>query len=206
MAGSSAISRARPDPRQAHGAWVYLFAAVGAGAIVGAGRGLEAALLVGTGFVGAFLATAAVTVGPRRKRRQLLVGLATAIAAPLLALWLGADRAFLYILALACLPAILAVFLAARLGFLSRSALTTGIAALALAAPAAALAGGSSVLHAALVFLFLWPFFSWRSLRLAAPLEAGGKWDREQLRARGLREASIAALWSLAVAVGLSLG
>ena len=74
---------------RAHGAWVYLFASVAAGALVGAERGVERAMLVGTGFAGAFLVTAALVTGGRRKGRQVLVGSALAVLTPLAALWLG---------------------------------------------------------------------------------------------------------------------
>jgi len=202
---SRRAARPAPDPLRAHGAWVYLFVSVGAGALLGAGRGVEPALLVGTGFAGGFLCAAALVVGARRRRRQLLVGCATAFLAPLAALALGAEPAFLVLTAGAALPAVGAVLLASRFGFLSRAAVVTGIAALVLAAPAAAVSGGASASRAAVLFLLLWPFYCWRSMRLAEPLEAGARWDRDELRARGLREAGIAALWTLAVAVGLRL-
>jgi len=194
-----------PDPIRAHGAWIYLFCSVGAGALVGAGRGVEPALLVGTGFVGGFLAAAALEVGVTRKLRQAGIGVALALLAPLAALELGAERGFLWVAAGAAIPAVGALVLSRKLGFLSRAAVATGIAALALAAPAAAVAGGASTARSALLFTLLWCFFSWRSLRVAAPLEAGGEWKPDELRARGLREAALAALWSLAVAIGLRL-
>lgn len=193
------------DPVRAHGAWVYLFASVGAGAIVGAGRGVEPALLVGTGFSGAFLCAAALAVGVHRRHRQLLVGAAAMLLAPLAALWLGAEPAFLVVAAYAVALAAGAVLIAARLGSLSRPAMAIGIAAIASAAPAAAVSGGASAGRAAALFLLLWPFYCWRSLRLAASLEAQGAWDRDALRSRGLREATIAALWTLAVATVLRL-
>jgi hypothetical protein len=184
---------------RAHGAWVYLFACVAAGALVDAGSRVEPAMLVGTGVIGAFLLTAAVSVGVRRKKRQLLTGASLVAIAPLMALCMDAKPVFLVVAALAVLPAGGAVVLQKKLGFLSRSALTVGIAAIALAAPIVAVAGGSSVQRGALLFVLLWLFFSWRTLRIAMPLAAGTPWHRAELRSFGLREAGIAAVWILTV-------
>jgi len=193
----------RPDPLRAHGAWVYLFASVGAGALVGAEHGVEVPMLVGTAFAGGFLVAAAVAAGMRRKGRQVLVGVALIVLSPLVALWLGADRGFLTVAACAGVPAILALVLEKTRGFLSASAMTAGIAALVMAAPTAAVAGGASLEHAAWLVALLTPVYSWRSLRIARPLHRGGTWDRVALRARGLREAALAAIWALAVALAL---
>lgn len=190
----------RPDPIRAHGAWVYLFASVGAGALVGAEQGVEVPMLVGTAFAGGFLVAAAVAAGLKRKGRQVFVGLALIVLAPLIALWLGADRRFLTVAAFAGVPAILALVLEKTRGFLSASAMTTGIAALVMAAPTAAVAGGASVAHSLWLVALLTPVYSWRSLRIAKPLHSGGTWDPVALRARGLREAALAAGWSLSVA------
>lgn len=198
-------SMAMPDPVRAHGAWIYLIASVGAGALVGVRRGVEPALLVGTGFAGGFLLVAALSTGGRGKVRQLVVGTGLVLLAPTAALWLGAERAFLAVASLALAPAIGAVTLARTRGSLSTSAIAVGIAALTLAAPAAAMAGGVPPVRAGLLFVLLWSFYAWRSTLVAAPLVAGGAWDREELRARGLREAGLAALWTLAVAVVLRL-
>ncbi len=200
------VPKGAPDPTRAHGAWVYLLASVAAGTIMGAGHGVELALLVGTGFAGAFLCTAALAVGAGKKRGQLLVGVALAILAPVVALWMGAQPVFLAIAAGALVPAAGAVSLAARFGFLSGAPLTTGIAALVMAAPAVALAGGARAAQAIALFALLWPSFAWRSLRIAFALRAQGTWSREELRARGLREAAIAAAWTLAVAIGWPFG
>jgi hypothetical protein len=186
---------------RAHGAWIYLFASVGAGALVGADQGVERAMLAGTGFVGAFLVTAALVTGARRKRRQMLVGLSLAVLAPLAALGLDADREFLPVATLAAVPAMSAIILGKVWGFLSRTTMVVGIAALVMAAPAAAVAGGATLPRSAVLFGLLWVFFCWRTLNVAASLEAGNEWDRRQLRARGLREAAIAAVWTLTVAV-----
>jgi hypothetical protein len=192
-----------PDPMRAHGAWIFLFCAVGAGALLGADRRVEIPLLVGTGLAGGYLLAGAVAVGARRKRRQGLVGLLLLLIAPLAALLLGAERAFLVAAGATALPAVLAVVFARRRGVLSRVAVITGIAALAGAAPAAALAGGAGAGRATAAFALLWPFFCWRSLRIAAALEGGAAWERSELRARGLREAGIAAVWTLLVATVL---
>ena len=114
----------RPDPLKAHGAWVYLFASVGAGALVGSEQGVEVPMLVGTAFAGGFLVAAAVAAGLKRKGRQVLVGLALIVLSPLVALWLGADRGFLAVAACASVPAVLALVLEKTRGFLYASAMT----------------------------------------------------------------------------------
>ena len=103
------VSRAFPDPIRAHGAWVYLFTSVGAGAMVGAQRGVETAMLVGTGFAGGLLGAAAVAVGLRGKARQLAIAGAAFLPGPLVALWLGAERGFLLVSACAAVAAFGAV-------------------------------------------------------------------------------------------------
>ncbi len=206
FAGSRLMDALRhPDPVRVHGAWIYLFASVGAGALVGADHGVERPMLAGTGFVGAFLVTAALLTGVRRKGRQILVGLLLAVLAPLAAVGVGAGREFLPIAALAAVPALTATWLGKSWGFLSRTTMVMGIAALAMAAPAAAVAGGASLPRSAVLFGLLWVFFCWRTLRLATALESEHTWDRRQLRARGLREAGIAAVWMLTVAVSLRI-
>ena len=201
VADTSFVERGQPDPKRAHGAWIYLFASVGAGALVGAGERVEPLMLVGTGFVAAFLVAAGLSAGARRHGRQIVAGTALAALAPLTALWLGARPEFLVLAAAAVPIAVAAVVLEKKLGFLSRSALVSGIAALAMAAPVVAAAGGTTVARSALLFGSLWPFYCWRTLRIAAPLRAGAPWDPEKLRARGLREAAIAAVWTLVVAI-----
>jgi|GEM_PF-1176506 len=193
--------RSGPNPTRAHGAWIYLFSSVAAGAFVGNEHGIESAMLVGTGFVGAFLVVAALSVGVRRKRRQLLTGAGLVVVSPLAALGLSADPVFLRVAGLAALTALAAIYFEKRWGFLSRAALVTGIATLTLAAPVVAAAGGASMGRCVLLFAMLWPFFCWRTLCVAAPLRAGATWDRLQLRARGLQEAAIAAVWTVAVTV-----
>jgi hypothetical protein len=193
----------QPDPLRAHGAWIYLFAAVGAGALVGDDHPVEPALLVGTGFAGVFLMAAALSVGGRRKIRQFLVGASLAILCPLAAFWLHAEPVFLLVAALALVPAAACIVAERKLGFLSKTALITGVAALAMAAPVVASAGGVSWPRTIALFGLLATFFCWRTLRVAAPLQGGGAWNRHQLRTRGLREAAFAAVWTLAVVVAL---
>ncbi len=190
---------------RAHGAWIYLFLSIGAGALVGTFRAVEPALLAGTGFAGAFLVLAAVHVGPRKKLRQLLLGTALTVFAPVLAVWLGAKPVFLFPAALTLLPACTAIVLAKNSGALSPATLVSGIAALTMSAPVTAFAGGSSPLPSAILYIFLWSFFSWRALRIANSLVPGVGWNRELLRIQGLREAALSAIWTLAVALGLRL-
>ena len=203
MSTNSATDRGSPNPTRAHGAWIYLFASVASGAFVGNEHGIESAMLVGTGFVGAFLVVAALSAGVFRKRRQLLIGACLAAISPLCALGLKADPNFLRVAGLAALMGLAAIMTEKRFGFLSRAALVTGIATLVFAAPVVAAAGGASVRQCVLLFVLLWPFFCWRTLCVAAPLQAGAAWDRVQLRTRGLREAAIAAVWTLAVTFSL---
>lgn len=205
VSSSSAKAHWHPDPLRAHGAWIYLFASIGAGALVGAAYRVEPAMLAGTGFAGAFLVIAAIDVGPQRKLRQVLLGASLAIVAPLVALWLGAEPVFLNVAALTVLPVVSVVVLARTCGTLSPATLGVGVMTLTLSAPVAAMAGGSSALRAAVLFGLLWPFFSWRTLRVNASLPKGTAWNRAFLRAQGLREALIAAVWTLTVAMGLRL-
>ncbi|MCA9047141.1 MAG: hypothetical protein KDA89_00335 [Planctomycetaceae bacterium] len=205
MRTNVATERSHPNPTRAHGAWIYLFASVASGAFIGNEHGIEAAMLVGTGFVGAFLMVAALSAGARRKRRQLLTGTGLAAFAPLCALGLDADPNFLQVAGLAALMGAVAIIIEKRFGFLSRAALVTGIATLALGAPVVASAGGATARQCVLLFALLWPFFSWRTLRVAAPLQNGATWDRVQLKTQGLREAAIAAIWTLVVTVSLLL-
>lgn len=191
------------DPVRAHGAWIYIFVSVAAGSMLGSQRGVEPALLVGTGFVGAYLVTAALVMGVTCKRKQALVGTGLLAAAPLLALAIGADSKFLIPAACAALPALAAVCCARMFGFLSPSAVISGVAALTFAAPTAAMAGGSSPERAALLFGLLFPVFAWRSVRVGNSLSTQASWDSTALRSTGLREAALSALWTLAVLIAL---
>ena len=196
-------ARVLSDPIRAHGAWVYLFCAVAAGALVGARGRIEPALLVGTGFAGYFLVGAALAHGPRRKLRQLAGGAALGAVAGAGALLTGAQPAFLIVAACAAIPSAAAIVLVRELGSLSRWTLLTGVGALAMAAPAAAAAGGASAGESAVLLLLLWPVFAWRTLEVARPLLGAAHWDAVLLRRRGLREAGFAALWTMAVVVAL---
>jgi hypothetical protein len=196
----------QPDPMRAHGAWIFLLAAVGAGAFVGANHRVEPALLVGTGFVGAFMMAAAISVGGRRKIRQFVAGASLAILCPIAALWLDADPAFLLVATLALAPAAASIVTERKYGFLSNAALVTGVVSLTVAAPVVAAAGGAGLPQNASLFGLLSVFFCWRTMRVAKPLQAGAAWDRNELRARGLREAAITAVWTLAVVVALRAG
>ena len=197
----TSFKRGHPNPLRAHGAWIYLFAAIGAGAVVGADNGIEPPLLVGTGYVGVYRAMAAVSVGIEQRRQQFTSGVGLAVGSSLLATWLGADVRFLLPELLAIFPATATLLLEERVGYLARSTLVSGVSALVLAAPSVALAGGVSVQQAALLCGMLWFVFCWRTLRIAAPLRVNTAWDREQLRRQGLFEAALAAIWSIATAI-----
>ena len=125
------------------------------------------------------------------------------VVAPVGALVLGAEPRFVAVAALAALPAAAAVALTKRYGSLATSSLLMGIAAIVMAAPITAVAGGASLQRAALLFGLLAAFFSWRTLRVAASLNDQPTWDRTQLKARGLHEAAVGAIWTLAVTAAL---
>ena len=175
---------------RAHGAWIYLFASIGAGALVGADRGVEfaveRAMLAGTGFVGAFLLFAAIASGVRRKGRQALTGGCLMIFAPLAVLGLGAQPVFLCVAAGAVLPAVSVIVLARQIGPLARLTLVVGIGAITMSAPVTALAGQASGMQCVLLFGLLYSFFCWRTLRVAATLKVEAAWDRQSLKSRGL--------------------
>lgn len=193
------------DPLRAHGAWIYLFASVAAGALVGADYGVERPLLVGSGFAGAYLVMAALSTDPWRKRRQMAIGAGLAGLAPLVALWLDADPRFLWVAAASVIPGVAAVRMAKKRGLLSRATMVVGIAALVMVAPMSAVAGGAGFGRGAILFVLLWLFFCCQTLRVAASLTRGQPWDREQLRSQGLRQAAMAAVWTLTVALALRL-
>lgn len=204
IAGSAAELR-QVNPMRAHGAWIYLFASIASGALVGTQHAVELPMLVGTGFAGAFLVAAAISAGVQQRARQLLLGGSLVALAPLNALWLGAEPGFLVVAACAAVPAIAAIALAKRVGCLARSYLLVGVAAVAMAAPVTAVAGGASFQRAAVLFGLLWAFFSWRTLLVAATVNDQEPWDGQQMKARGLREAAIGAVWTLAVTIVLRI-
>ncbi len=190
---------------RAHGAWVYLFCSIGAGALVGSGRGVEPALLVGTGFAGAFLVFAAFTTAGAFRPRKVAAGSLLAVSAPLLALWWPrVETDFLFVLGLSLLPALGTILLEQSRGMLARTTQLMGVATLTMAAPTSGLAGGATPADAALLFGLLWPFFAWRCLHVMASLRGQHPWNREELRRRGLREAAFAALWTLGVSLALN--
>jgi len=192
------------DPMRAHGAWIYLCTSIAAGALVGANFGVEPAMLVGTSFAGAFLMLAGISVGAWRKRRQVATGLGLAVFATLGALAFHANPQYLLVTGLAAVVALCTVFLARRYGYLAYVTMLFGVAALAMAAPVAAVAGGATIGRAALLFCLLWPVYSWRTFLVATEFTSGNC-TAIQLRARGLREAGVAALWSLVVALALRI-
>lgn len=203
MASIVSACRGRPNPARAHGAWIYLLLSVASGVLLAVDQEIRYAVLVGAGFVGAFLAAAALSVPSRRSGRLVWFGAGTAAAGPAVALWFEADSRFLIVGGLAALLGGGAILLEKWFGFLSFTALAVGLAALAIAAPVSAIAGGAGLGRGAALFAFLWPFFCWRTFRIAAPLQSGEVWNRHALKARGLREAAIAAAWSLGVTMAL---
>ena len=192
------------DPMRAHGAWIYLCTSIAAGALVGANYGVEPAMLVGTSFAGAFLVLAGIAVGVWRKRRQVVTGLSLAVFATIGALAFHANPQYLLVVAMAAVVAFITIILARRFGYLAHGTMLLGVAALAMAAPVAAVAGGATFFRAALLFCLLWPVYSWRTFLVAKEF-ASGNCTATQLRARGLREAAFAALWSLVVAITLRI-
>jgi hypothetical protein len=122
------------------------------------------------------------------------------------ALWLDAESVFLSVATLALLPAAASIVAERKFGFLSNAALVTGVVSLTMAAPVVAAAGGAGWPQNATLFGLLSVVFCWRTMRVAKPLQAGAAWDRNELRARGLREAAITAVWTLAVVVALRAG
>lgn len=188
------------DPRKSHGAWIVLIASTAAGALVGWRRGVEISLLVGTCFAGAYLVAASLVVGQRTNVRPLVLGIGLSVFTPPAALALGAHVEFIGVLALALVVGVCAIFAARQCGALSPAALTIGLAALSLAAPAAALAGSNDPWRATSLFAVIWPFATWRTLAVARPLRGVSPWCREELRARGLRESALLAVWCLGAA------
>ncbi len=186
-----------PDPLRAHGAWVYLIVSILAGVLTVEVRGFAAALVAGSGFVGVFvLASSLAIVGRRAVRRRFVAGLLLTVGGPLLAVGLGADRSFLIVGLAAIPPALAAARFASTGGFLSPGALVCGVTALVVSAPAAASAGGASLLRALLILAVLAPFYSWRTWRLARKLGRG--WTRERFLRRGLVESAVAVAWAAA--------
>jgi hypothetical protein len=187
-----------PDPARAHGAWVYLFVSILAGVLSARGRGTVAALCVGLAFVGVFVLVSALAVRPRPWRARFHSGLALAVSATAAGLLLGADPMFLVYAMVALFPISAAVWLAQQQGFRSAPALAFAVVGLAVAAPAAACAGGANPGLGFLLLALLAPFFAWRTWHTRAALRGAAGWDREKLKRLGLKEALLAATWTVA--------
>jgi len=200
---SALLARHLPDPARAHGAWVYLVVSILAGSLSVAGQGFLPALLAGVGYAGIFLLASAVALWPRPTwRRRAAGGLTLAAGAPVLALALDADPNFFAYALVAFFPATVAVWFSIRRGFQSPLALAFAVAALTVAAPSAACAGGGTAREGWLLGLLLTPFFVWRTWRLRVTLATRRGWTRAELRRQGLREAGFAVGWTaLAVVV-----
>lgn len=199
---ASLLRRRAPDPARAHGAWVYLFVSILAGLLSARGHGTTAALCAGLAFVGVFVFVSALAIRPRPWRARFVSGLAFAIAATATGLLLGADPMFLVYSMVAVFPIATSVWFAMQQGFLSAPALAFGVVGLAVAAPAAACAGGANPGLGFLLLGLLALFFAWRTWRTRRALQDGGAWDRARLKRLGLREALFAAAWTI-VAVGV---
>lgn len=189
------LGRKAPDPLRAHGAWVYLVTSILAGVLAVLGRGELAALCAGLGFVGVYLVASALAVYPRPWRGRLALGLALGLGATGLGLALGGNPLWLVYASIAVGPAGASAWFAQRYGYLAPPALAFGVAALVVAAPAAACAGGADAHVGWLLLGMLGPFFAWRTWRTRTKL-AGPGWTRARLRRLGLREAGIAVTWT----------
>jgi len=192
------LQRRSPDPARAHGAWVYLFVSILAGVLSARGHGMLAALCAGLAFVGVFVLVGALAVRPKPWGLRFASGLALAIGAAAAGLLLGADPMFLVYAMVALFPIAASVWFAMQQGFQSAPALAFGVMGLAVAAPSAACAGGTSPGLGFLLLGMLAPFFAWRTWHTRAALRAGGGWDRRKLKRLGLREALLAATWTVA--------
>jgi hypothetical protein len=188
-----------PDPAQAHGAWVYLIVSVLAGSLTAVRDGFLPALLAGIGFAGVFLVASSLALGRSRGWKRLLVGLAVATLAPGLALLLGADPSFFVYGLIALAPAAIAAWFAERGGFQSPRALAFGVAALVVAAPSSACAGGAHTGMSLLLLALLTPFFVWRAMVVRSRLTSQKGWSRSRIRATGIREAVLAVAWTSSV-------
>ncbi len=191
------LRRHPPDPARAHGAWVYPIVSILAGVLSARGHGAIAALCAGLGFVGVFVCVSALAVRPEPWRLRFGSGLAFTIAARGTGLPLGADPMFLVYAMVALFPISASVWFAMQQGFQFAPALAFGVMGLAVAAPAAACAGGTSPGLGLLLLTLLGPFFAWRTRHTRAALRAGRDWYRVKLRRLGLRAALFAASWTV---------
>ena len=199
--------RSLPDPARAHGAWVYLVLSALAGVLSSIGAGALAATGAGLGYSGAFLAASSFAARePRDRRRRLFLGLFLGLAGPGLSLAAGASPFFLVLGLVALGPTALAGYFGSRKGFQSAPALGFAIAALAVAAPSAACAGGATLGQALLLLVLLGLFFTWRGLRLRAQLARHEVSGKKAIQAAGLREALLGTIWTLLVVALMHLG
>jgi hypothetical protein len=196
------LRRHPPDPARAHGAWVYLIVSILAGVLSARGHGSIAALCAGLGFVGVFVCVSALAVRPKPWRLRFGSGLTFALASTVTGLLLGADPMFLVYAMVALFPISASVWFAMQQGFQSAPALAFAVVGLAVAAPAAACAGGTSPGLGLMLLGLLGPFFAWRTWHTRVALREGRDWDRVKLRRLGLKEALFAAAWTV-VSVGV---
>jgi len=155
------------------------------------------ALVAGAGFAGIFLAASGLALGAGRIRlRRILLGVALALATPFSAVALGANPIFLVYGLIALFPAALAGYAGERFGYHSSPALGLGIAALVVAAPASACAGGATPLRAWVLLGLLTPFFAFRAARVRRALTQTRGWTRRRLRTQGWIEAAYAVGWT----------
>lgn len=191
------LRRRSPDPARAHGAWVYLFVSILAGVLSARGRGMIAAACAGLAFLGVFVFTSALAVRPKPWKLRFASGLGFAAASTITGLLLGADPMFLVYSLVALFPIATSVWFAQSQGFQSAPALAFGVLGLAVAAPAAACAGGAHPKFGFLLLALIGPFFAWRTWKTRNTLRGGAGFDRARLKQLGLREALFASGWTL---------
>jgi hypothetical protein len=199
-------SRRMPDPVGAHGAWVYLALSILAGSLTALGTGFLPALLAGVGFAGVFLCASALALrGKPGMGKRLAKGLPLAILAPAVALYLGAQPTFLGYGVVAFFPAALSGYYAETRGFASAGALSFAVAALVVAAPAAACAGGVSLQANLLLLFLLAPFFAYRTWLVREAITTTKGWSKAKLKRQGYMEAIFGVAWTLFVVGGIHI-
>jgi hypothetical protein len=193
-----------PDPAGAHGAWVYLALSILAGALTAVGTGVLPALLVGSGFAGVFFCASALALSDRKRQfARFAKGAPLALLGPGSALALGAPASFLAYSFAALFPAALSGYYAETRGFGSAGALSFAVAALAVAAPSAACAGGVSLGASLLLLALLAPFFAYRTWRVRREIENRKGWNRAKLKRQGVLEAAYGVGWTAIVVAGM---